>query len=222
MMLSNGNIFHVTGPLWGESPGHSPHKGQWCRALMFSLICAWANSWVNNRDTSYFRSHHANYDVPVMSWWKFCDVIQIKIKDMVTTKPCASQFKSQEWDWSKIATTLLIRFTGIVNCPHFMSQVISKLFELCGEIISKMDFIVFQSLIRKFADAAETVTKLKNTEARLEVSHSLYGARGPFHSYRKISNIRRTKSLNLNVPRLVLQLYLPKLLMPVIKSRMKM
>ena len=40
--------------------------------------------------------------------------------------------------------------------------------------------------------------------------------------YRKISNIRRTKSPNLNVPRLVLQLYLPKLLMPGIKSRMKM
>ena len=33
-------------------------------------------------------------------------------------------------------------------------------------------------------------------------------------TYRKISNIRRTKSPNLNVPRLVLQLYLPKLLMP--------
>ena len=32
--------------------------------------------------------------------------------------------------------------------------------------------------------------------------------------YRKISNIRCTKSPNLNVPRLVLQLYLPKLLMP--------
>ena len=41
-------------------------------------------------------------------------------------------------------------------------------------------------------------------------------------AYRKVSNIRRTKSPNLNVPRLVLQFYLPKLLMPGIKSRMKM
>ena len=24
-----------------RSPVNSPHKGQWCRALMFSLICAW-------------------------------------------------------------------------------------------------------------------------------------------------------------------------------------
>ena len=34
-------------------------------------------------------------------------------------------------------------------------------------------------------------------------------------NYREISNIRRTKSTNLNVARLVLQLHLSKLLMPV-------
>ena len=28
----------------------SPHKGQWCRAFMFSLICVWINGWVNNRE----------------------------------------------------------------------------------------------------------------------------------------------------------------------------
>ena len=30
-------------------PVHSTHKGQWRGALMFSLICAWINGWVNNR-----------------------------------------------------------------------------------------------------------------------------------------------------------------------------
>ena len=29
MISSNGNIFRVTGPLWGESPVDWPHKGQW-------------------------------------------------------------------------------------------------------------------------------------------------------------------------------------------------
>ena len=43
-----------------------------------------------------------------------------------------------------------------------------------------------------------------------------------YFEYRKISNIRRTKSLNLNVPRLVLQLSLPNLMKPGVKSRMKM
>ena len=31
-----------------RSPVNSPHKGQWRRALMFSLICARINAWVNN------------------------------------------------------------------------------------------------------------------------------------------------------------------------------
>ena len=40
MTSSNGNIFRVTGPLWGESTGPRWIKGQWRGALMFSLICA--------------------------------------------------------------------------------------------------------------------------------------------------------------------------------------
>ena len=46
MTSSNGNIFRVTGPLGGEFAGRQwipPHKGQWCGALIFSLICAWIN-----------------------------------------------------------------------------------------------------------------------------------------------------------------------------------
>ena len=41
-------------------------------------------------------------------------------------------------------------------------------------------------------------------------------------TYRQTSNISRTKSPNLNVSRLVLQLSLPKPLKPAVKSRMKM
>ena len=32
-----------------QSPVNSRHKGQWHGALMFSLICAWIDGWVNNR-----------------------------------------------------------------------------------------------------------------------------------------------------------------------------
>ena len=31
---------------------NSPHKGQWRRALMFSLMCIWTNGWINNWDAS--------------------------------------------------------------------------------------------------------------------------------------------------------------------------
>ena len=44
---------------------NSPHKGQWPGALMFSLICAWINSWINNGKAGDLRRHRAHYDVPV-------------------------------------------------------------------------------------------------------------------------------------------------------------
>ena len=45
---------------------NSPHKGQWCGALVFSLICAWINGWVNNLEAGDLRRNHAHYDVTVM------------------------------------------------------------------------------------------------------------------------------------------------------------
>ena len=49
-----------------RSPVNSPHKGQWCGALMFSLICVWINSWVNNREAGDWRRYRAHYDVIVI------------------------------------------------------------------------------------------------------------------------------------------------------------
>ena len=49
-----------------RSPANSPNKGQWRGALMFSLICAWINGWVNNRDAGDLRRHRAHYDVTAM------------------------------------------------------------------------------------------------------------------------------------------------------------
>ena len=45
--------------------GEFTYKGQWRRALMFALICAWINAWVNNREAGDLRSHRAHYDVIV-------------------------------------------------------------------------------------------------------------------------------------------------------------
>ena len=76
MTSSNGNIFRVTGLLCGEftGPGEFPsHKGQWRGALMFSLICARTNRWVNNREAGDLRRHQAHYDVKVM-----CEVLSIQ------------------------------------------------------------------------------------------------------------------------------------------------
>ena len=48
-----------------QSPVNSPHKGQWRGALVFFLIYAWTNGWVNNRDAGDLRRHRAHYDVIV-------------------------------------------------------------------------------------------------------------------------------------------------------------
>ena len=47
-------------------PVNSPHKGQWRGALMFSLISAWIDGWVNNGEAGDLRRHLAHYDVIVM------------------------------------------------------------------------------------------------------------------------------------------------------------
>ena len=53
------------------------------------------------------------------------------------------------------------------------------------------------------------------------MAHTLW-VLGPISIYRKVSNVRRTKSQNLNDSRLVLKLFLPNSLKLGVKSRMKM
>ena len=50
---------------------NSQHKDQWSGALAFSLIYAWINGWVNNREAGDLRRHRPHYDVSVMP----CDFI---------------------------------------------------------------------------------------------------------------------------------------------------
>ena len=70
MTSSNGNIFRVTGPLSKEFTGNRWIPITKARdaelALMFSLICAWINGWLNNRGAGILRLHSAHYDVIVM------------------------------------------------------------------------------------------------------------------------------------------------------------
>ena len=57
-----------------RSPANSHHKGQLRGALLFSLICARINCWVNNRKAGDLRRHHNHYDVTVIDLipWTKC------------------------------------------------------------------------------------------------------------------------------------------------------
>ena len=52
-------------------PVNSSHKGQWRGALMFSLICARINDWVNNSEAGDLRRYRGHYDVNVMNTSRF-------------------------------------------------------------------------------------------------------------------------------------------------------
>ena len=49
-------------------PGEFPHKSQWRGALMFSLIYARINGWVNNREAGDLRRYRIHYDVSVIKF----------------------------------------------------------------------------------------------------------------------------------------------------------
>ena len=75
MTSSNRKNFRVTGHLCGQFTGYRwipPHKFQWREALMFSLIYAWINGWLNNREAGDWRHHRAHYDVTVMQFLTSC------------------------------------------------------------------------------------------------------------------------------------------------------
>ena len=58
-----------------NSPVNYPHKGQWRGALMFSLICAWLNGCVSNREAGDLRRFRAHYDVIVMNDMHWCMIV---------------------------------------------------------------------------------------------------------------------------------------------------
>ena len=68
MTASNGHIFALLALCAGNSPvtGEFPSQRQWQRALMFSLIYAWTNGWVNNSEAGDLRRRRAHYDVTAM------------------------------------------------------------------------------------------------------------------------------------------------------------
>ena len=72
--------------VWGihRSPVNSPHKGQWRRALMFTLICVWINDWVSNREAGDLRRNRAHYDVNLM-YWLIISTVAIKYPSMLQT-----------------------------------------------------------------------------------------------------------------------------------------
>ena len=108
-----------------RSPMNSPHKSQWRGALMFSLICAWAN----NGDTGDFRRHRAHYDVIIMCAERSTTVHEVNTVMQMTFSKCV--FLNEN---VSISTNLFLRYV-----PNW--RYTSAHMKPCGITLSRLDTI---------------------------------------------------------------------------------
>ena len=101
-------------------PVNSPHKGQWHGALVFSLIAAWINGWVNNREAGDLRRNRGHYDVIVMRWDTIRDQGLTEVITWIFNSICVCVFFNQDGiDWTTESILRISNCTmGIFYC-HF-------------------------------------------------------------------------------------------------------
>ena len=85
-----------------RSSVNSPRKGQWRGALVISLICAWINGWVNNREAGDLRHHRIHYDVTGMQClFSVIDTHRLGKRMSVTTlkslSPSEAMWRCKTW-----------------------------------------------------------------------------------------------------------------------------
>ena len=102
---------------------NSPHKGQWPRALMFALVCAWTNGGVNSRFAGDLRRHRAHYDVTAMTSFFFqCDNFWWILR-WLSCQPCCISVLSQMRVSSVFVTGMGVfnNFADVFTmpCPNF-------------------------------------------------------------------------------------------------------
>ena len=98
----NGNQMMLAVVLLLVLRHNSSRKGQWCWALMFSLICAWIHRWVNNQEAGDLWRHHTHYDVTVMcseifrfSWC--CGVLVLSVSSLYRSWICMMVMTQDKW-----------------------------------------------------------------------------------------------------------------------------
>ena len=102
-----------------RSPVNSPHKGQWRGALMFSLICARINGWVNNREAGDLRRLRAHYDVIVMY------ITWIRLELSIQLNNCG----------------ILTRYCAVELCHHWFSNTVGLRLMGCPAVTWTMSLI---------------------------------------------------------------------------------
>ena len=98
---------------------NSLHRGQWCGALMFSLICSWTKSSANHQDGSDLILHCTHYDVTV----KWCTVPKHQQQQYRPTSPRILWFWHQKYYSNcKVSSTTLIQVSSHRRGKHVFSK----------------------------------------------------------------------------------------------------
>ena len=100
-----------------RSSVNSSHKGQWCGALMFSVICAWINGWVTNREADELGRHCDHYDITVMGYLYFVFSIAFYLSDFIEWNSTSLTVTTQQWAGDKSAEFILYIVT-YMDMPH--------------------------------------------------------------------------------------------------------
>ena len=114
----------------------TPRKGQWRGILMFSLICAWINGWVNNREAGDLRRHCAHYDVTVM-----VDLLQLIARMRVVLHVCyRTSARNVHFHINlQHQETAQVRFANCIFHSHRLYSCwkyendITKIHNICGD-----------------------------------------------------------------------------------------
>ena len=108
-----------------RSPVNSPHKGRWRGALMFSLMCAWINGWVNNGEAGD-SSHHRTHTTSLLR------------KIIINANLMISYFSITQslWNFALSTTVILSRFVQNFKMIGHLKQ------RLCTNEISWLEFKV--------------------------------------------------------------------------------
>ena len=115
-----------------QSPVNSPHKGQWRRALMFSLICTWTNGWANNRNAGDLRRHRVHYDVTVMLERHVCTILEMVGQKWAPTCDCDISNRPVANPTMHLSHILQCTFSKqkcVHICAHFCYKMVNYLWD---------------------------------------------------------------------------------------------
>ena len=146
--------------VWGihQSLVNSPHKGLWCGALMFSLICASANGLVNNRYTGDLKCHHAHYDILVMrSHPTFAHAMTAKLSwymnnyDLIRSAESIDGLVPERRNSIANALELRLSCTNPLQCEYPLNRAIDEKFTIIPSSIIPESWMIIGILFNSIS-----------------------------------------------------------------------